>query len=577
MLAQMERILSDPSFEANARRKAMFRYLVEEAVAGRGELLKGFTVATAVFGRDDSFDPQSDPIVRIEARRLRSDLDAYYAGKGHSDRLRIVIPKGGYLPLAYWQNDLPQTEPALARPSGAGQPAEPETEIEVGPSVRVQPKNRAVTLMLLGSALLLSAVAVFGLWQWQRPATNVAVQQTSVPVMVLPFDALGASDEETALSVGLTQELIADLMQFSGLRLYTANASFRQDPNADAAALGKDLGVTYVVRGSVATEGDGLQVITDLEDATSGRVLWSKSSYITLTPGELIATRAKIAGDIARQLGQTYGVIKTDVARSVAAQQSGELRSYLCVLRAHEYRRTFDTALYPTTLDCLENATAEDPAFAEAWAMLAFLRLDAARYSLVAQDAKAQKMRDAATAASRALKLDPENLSGLQALAAIDYYGGDFDASEDLMRKAVELHPNDPDTLVQFGWRLAARGKWDEGIPLVEKGIARTMNPPGWYYHAIAVHDYVLGDYAGAVDAAERSAVNGSGVGLAVVAAAEAQRGDLQAAKAALQQLAEADPEMFSDPAKGFQLHQVIAPTVAALTEGLKKAGWVAP
>lgn len=569
--AQMERILADPAFEANPRRKAMFRYLVEETVAGRGDLLKGFTVATAVFGRDETFDPQADPIVRIEARRLRSDLDGYYAGKGHGDRLRIAIPKGGYQPMAYWQGD---PEPAATEPPGIVTPPVPDANAS-RPSPTIAPRKMLVPV-LVGLVLLLGVAAAYGLWQRQSPGTASSAQATSVPVMVLPFDALGTSADTAALSEGLTQELIANLMQFSGLRLYTANASFRQSPSADAADLAKDLGVAYVVRGSVSIEGDKLRLLADLEEAATGRILWSKSSDSTMTPGALIATRSGLAEEIASQLGQTYGVIKTDVLQTGADPQSGDMSSYLCVLQAQKYRRTFDTALYGPALSCLEATTAQDPAYADAWGLLGWLRMDAVRFDLAPADAKAEVMQAAAKAAKQAIKLDPENLVGLQALAAIDYYNGAFDASEQLMRQAQHLNPNDPETLVQLGWRLAARGDWDAGIPLVEQGIARTMNPPGWFYHAIAVHDYLTGDYAGAVAAAERSATNGSGVGLVILAAAEAQLGNLQAATTALQQLAEADPEMNADPVKVFQTHQVITATVDALMVGLTKAGWSA-
>lgn len=73
-----------------------------------------------------------------------------------------------------------------------------------------------------------------------------------------------------------------------------------------------------------------------------------------------------------------------------------------------------------------------------------------------------------------------ENTTGLQALAAIYYYSGQFDQSATTVRAALALNPNDPETLVQFGWRVATRGKWDEGLLPVERAIDRALNPPGW-------------------------------------------------------------------------------------------------
>lgn len=96
--ARLARLLADKNFPATAKRRAMLRFVVEETLAGRARELKGFTIATAVYGRDDSFDPKTDPVVRLEARRLRNDLNSYYVGAGADDPVRISIPKGGYVP-----------------------------------------------------------------------------------------------------------------------------------------------------------------------------------------------------------------------------------------------------------------------------------------------------------------------------------------------------------------------------------------------------------------------------------------------------------------------------------------------
>ena len=90
---QLARILASPTFESSARRKALLRYLVEEALAGRADRLKGYTIGVDVFGLGETFDPKTDPFVRLEARRLRRDLDGYYAAAGARDPVRISVPK----------------------------------------------------------------------------------------------------------------------------------------------------------------------------------------------------------------------------------------------------------------------------------------------------------------------------------------------------------------------------------------------------------------------------------------------------------------------------------------------------
>ena len=100
--AQLERILDSATFQASPRRRAFLRYLVEETLAGHADGLKGYSLGLAVFGRDGTFDPQSDPVVRLEARRLRRDLDSYYVDAGARDPVRITIPKGHYVPHFKW-------------------------------------------------------------------------------------------------------------------------------------------------------------------------------------------------------------------------------------------------------------------------------------------------------------------------------------------------------------------------------------------------------------------------------------------------------------------------------------------
>ena len=90
---QLDRILASGEFVAPDRLKSFLRFAVEETLAGRAERLKAYTIAVDVFGRDESFDPQTDPVVRMEAGRLRRRLERYYLAAGTTDPVRIEIPR----------------------------------------------------------------------------------------------------------------------------------------------------------------------------------------------------------------------------------------------------------------------------------------------------------------------------------------------------------------------------------------------------------------------------------------------------------------------------------------------------
>ena len=95
---QLDRILKSGPFEQSRRRQRFLEYIVNETLAGRGDRLKGYNVALAVFDRPQNFDPAIDPIVRIEAARLRDKLREYYEADGQGDPIRIDLPKGSYTP-----------------------------------------------------------------------------------------------------------------------------------------------------------------------------------------------------------------------------------------------------------------------------------------------------------------------------------------------------------------------------------------------------------------------------------------------------------------------------------------------
>ena len=94
----LSKISASAGFTATERSRKLLNFLVSETLAGRGARIKAYCIGTAVFGRPESFDPQKDPIVRIEAARLRRDLEHYYLTDGIDDPVVIDIPKGGYMP-----------------------------------------------------------------------------------------------------------------------------------------------------------------------------------------------------------------------------------------------------------------------------------------------------------------------------------------------------------------------------------------------------------------------------------------------------------------------------------------------
>jgi serine/threonine-protein kinase len=160
---QLNRILSSKAFRQADRLKRFLSFVVEETIAGRGDRLKEFVVGVEVFGKDTSFDPRNDPIVRVQARRLRAQLARYYREEGQGEELVIEMPKGGYAPIF--------------------RPLKSET-----------PK---------------------------RSITPTLVSRNTI--MVLPFGDCSPAGDQGYFCQGLSQEIIHTLAGMDGIRLVASN------------------------------------------------------------------------------------------------------------------------------------------------------------------------------------------------------------------------------------------------------------------------------------------------------------------------------------------------------------------
>ena len=94
----LDGVLASDVFRGSPQLAAFLRYVVEATLRGEGDRIKGYTIAIEALGRDDSFDPQTDPIVRVEAARLRRAITRYYGSVGSHDTVQIDLPLGSYVP-----------------------------------------------------------------------------------------------------------------------------------------------------------------------------------------------------------------------------------------------------------------------------------------------------------------------------------------------------------------------------------------------------------------------------------------------------------------------------------------------
>jgi TolB-like protein len=211
---------------------------VEHALAGSASPIKEYLVGVEVFDRASDYDPRVDPIVRVEARRLRTKLKAYYGSQGAADQVLIEFPKGAYAPAFLTRDTAPASRPEQAAPTA---------------------------------------------------------------MAVLPFANLSPEHEDDYFSDGLTEELILLLTRVQGLRVVaSSSASQFRGKEQDLLSIRENLKAGVILRGSVRRAAGRVRATAQLIDTATGSYLWSEAFDRSLS--DVVGMQQEIAGTIVETL-----------------------------------------------------------------------------------------------------------------------------------------------------------------------------------------------------------------------------------------------------------------------------------
>lgn len=578
--ATVEHILASPNFSASERNRRFLRYIVDETLDGRADRIKGYSVGVAVFDRDTSFDPQLDPIVRIEASRLRRSLDYYYVTDGKDDEICISIPKGSYVPVFTTKDATPQ--PADHPPaSSPGQALDPvvQTDAPAASTPEIQPSSRRPGLWLgvFGIALL-AALLVPGLpWRMGAipwPTTETGTSRPHGPVVVVTL--LQEGDDEAMrlhLGPGLTREIIAALTRYRELQVFGTDTSLTATGENRAEVLAQRLSADYVLSGTVSTTSDRIRLLISLIDGPTGRYLWSHPFESLFVPARIVDTRAEIAQRVVGSLARPYGVIYDDKLAGLTTKAPERFSSYECVLLFYAYWRRTGSSVGPSTRDCLERAVVDDPDYADAWAALALVYADIVRFGLQADPLPFDPLERALELAQNAVNLSPDAPLGYQALHLVFWLRRDVEQSFTAARAGLARDPNNPELLADLGGRLCLRGEFAEGLSLLAESFSRNPGQPTFYRLGFFVAAYMGGRYRDALDEALKIDLPNNRFTQIARATAYAQLGRSEEAAAAIKLLLKADPTYGDRVVADLQARNVAPEIIQALVDGLRKAG----
>ncbi|WP_246690448.1 adenylate cyclase [Microvirga aerophila] len=570
--AQLDRLLASPDLDAPARARKFLRYVVEETLAGRAERIKAYAIGTEVFERSADFDAQNDPAVRIEAGRLRRALERYYLSDGLSDPVVITIPKGAYIPHFAWHT--PPAEDSAPVPG------------TVVPVPQVDSPRRRRTPWLVAAAVAVAFLAfLVGLILWSpwrdgasdTPHTSAPLPPSGPTLVVMPFAALGESPAAKTYADGLTEEVLSQFARFKDITVLGRETSRSIPPGADVARIRRDLGVRYVLEGSIRAAAHRLRITGRLLDAQTSAVLWSQTYDEDLQIRDLFTIQDDVARKVATAVAQPYGIIQRSYQTRTGARPPGDPEAYACTLRFYDYRAALSEESHAAIRTCLERAVALHPDYATAWAMLSVLYLDEDRFGFNLRAGSNSPIQRSLEAARRAIRLDPQNVRSLQALMMALFFAQQPAEALAVGERAVALNPNDTELLGEFGTRLGQAGAWQRGAELLEQALARNPGHSGYYSGTLAVYAYMQHDYARAESLIRQAALEKFPLYHFVAAVIYAQLGKGSEATEARDQFLRMRPTIFENWDDEMAKRNYRPEDTAHFAEGARKAGFPVP
>jgi tetratricopeptide (TPR) repeat protein len=513
---------------------AFLRYVVESTLRGKRDRIKAYTIGVEVLRRDIKFDPQLDPIVRVEATRLRRAIERYYATAGASSPIVIDLPRGSYVPT-FRRREVAVNLPARV-PNKFG---------------RLFGSVRARSITAFGAALSLIAIVVaagilFRQAAHQTTLDSVQRAGNGLPVVVLaPFAVAGSPGAGTISAAVLLEKMRDAFVRFETVNVVSAPKEFS---GPDAALRPAEPRSDYRVQGFINYLQDGATTVQiRLLDTQDGADIWSKTFERIEPKQDANAVEESIVLATSATLLQPFGVIHARERVKHLATGEGDPR-YRCILEASESLRSFDPGQHLRAQACLERLTADAPSFAPGFRYLAIIYLRGYQFGASSQAGVGPTLDQALQAGRRAVELQPESSRGYNTLASIYLASGEIVQALAASDRAVGLNIYDMAVLGDYGGRLISAGEFDRGIALLRRAAGvGTVRPDTHHFYLFLGH-YLKGDIADAAYQANQLTSNTNPLGLLARALTAAQIGDREKALQAFGRLAVLQPAWRDSP-----------------------------
>lgn len=534
-----ERIAESKIFERSKRMISLLRYIVEQALAGDTDRLKGYSIGLDVFERPVDFDPERDTIVRVEMGRLRKKLELYYLTEGKDDPIVISIPVGTYVPV-FQPRKITLTSD------------EDEKNNNQFPSKTSNVFARKVFSICFASFVIISIVAGWIFYQehftWQTNSDSQFADALILPngpaIAVLKFRDITGDKNDQSFAEGITAQIVSKLSRFRSLFVIAPDTAF-QFETLDQVGIKLDQKILahYLLTGTIRRADHRMSINVQLVDASTKQVLWSKVFDEELRATTIFQLENKIARNVASKLGQPEGVINKQITRDLKTSNAVQLDNFRCVLKFHWYLRHKNLENHLAVRNCLRISLTSEKCYSDAWAAMSWIIADEQRLNFNPEKEQKSPFTRSLEAAEKAVECDPQNATAQHYLAKAQFTVGNDKQSTKSFSQALKLNPNDANLLANTGTSIALLGDWNQGVLLMNKAIALNPNHPRWYFGILFLNSFRKNESLKAVNFAQNYFRTNILLSHIYLVAALAQAGRDNEAKQSMEQMARAFPD----------------------------------
>lgn len=316
-------------------------------------------------------------------------------------------------------------------------------------------------------------------------------------IAVLPFVNMSGDREQEYFCDGVTDQIITSLSMIPRLFVIARDSTFFYKGKAvKVQKVAEEMGVRYVLEGSVQRSGDKVRILVQLIDAVKGIHLWSERYDKKVK--DIFALQDEITLKImtALQVKLTEGEYASDVAGSTS-----NLKALECFWRAEENFFRLSREDNAAARTWAEKAIELDPHFASAWAILGYTHFGDAFFGW--SNFPSQSMKRAEECAQKALSISDSTAKAQSLMCSIRTAQAKYDEALQYGEKAFAINPNDPTMIVRLGYAMRNAGRFDESIALFKNAMRICPYYPAYYLDMMVPSYLLTGRYKEAIDACE--------------------------------------------------------------------------